>query len=92
MKTYIALSSLAMDLKRVALGYHKNSTATAQRFYLEALKRKKELNASEVKPYVGKLLNDVEQLQFIKDQQERAERTLMIATLLQNAALQTPRI
>ena len=38
--TYIALASLAMDLKRVALGYHNGSRDTAVRFLKEAIKRK----------------------------------------------------
>ena len=31
--TYYSISSLAMDLKRVALGYHAGSYATAKRFF-----------------------------------------------------------
>jgi hypothetical protein len=92
MKTYIALSSIAMDLKRVALGYYKNSMTMAQKFYLEALKRKRELDGLEVKPYLDTLLKDVEQLQYIKDQREKAERALMMSTLFQNAAMKAQQL
>ena len=47
-KNKIALGSLAMDLKRVALGYYRNSTKVAEIFMEEALKRKKELNLNLV--------------------------------------------
>jgi len=38
-KDYVAISSLAMDLKRVAVGYYGDSNKTARRFSQEALKR-----------------------------------------------------
>ena len=38
-KNNIAISSLAMDLKRVAVGYYGDSNKTARRFSQEALKR-----------------------------------------------------
>ena len=44
MKNKIALESMAMDLKRAALGYHNNSLKMAERFHQEALERKREIN------------------------------------------------
>ena len=83
----IALSSLAMDLKRVALGYHNGSIKTASRFFDEALKRKKEINQVMLKPYLQKLLADLDALVLEKDNRKIAEDTLMYSTLFQNAAL-----
>ena len=48
----LALSSLAMDLKRAALGLHNGSHATASRFIEEALKRKQEINSKQLAPYM----------------------------------------
>ena len=42
MDNKIILSSLAMDLKRAAIGYNRGSYIMADRFFEEALKRKKE--------------------------------------------------
>ena len=50
------LAALAMDLKRVALGYYHGSNKTAERFFDEALERRREIELSGVKPYVRKLL------------------------------------
>lgn len=83
----IALSSLAMDLKRVALGYHRGSVATADRFLSEALRRREEIDTASIKPYVKKLLMKLDALQSEKDKTRVAEDALMYSTLFQNAAL-----
>lgn len=84
MNNKIALESLVMDLKRVSLGYHRGSLGMAKRFSEEALKRKQEINQQEVKPYIGKLLNNLETILSEKDNEKIAEDSLMISTLLQN--------
>lgn len=84
MNNKIALESLVMDLKRVALGYHRNSLGMAQRFYEEALERKKEIDKDSLKPYVRKLLNSIDSLQYQNDKDIIAENALMLSTLLQN--------
>lgn len=86
-KNQIALSSLAMDLKRVALGYHRGSVTMADRFLKEALKRKEEIDTTLVKPYVKKLLDKLDVLAKEKDIMRKAEDALMYSTLLQNASL-----
>lgn len=83
----IALSSLAMDLKRVALGYYRGSYITANRFFEEALKRRKEVDKKAIKPYIRKILVDLEKIKNQKDLKDIAEDTLMYSTLLQNASL-----
>lgn len=86
-ETQIALASLAMDLKRVALGYHRGSSAMAQRFLREALKRRKEIDQTQIKPYLRKLLSSFDQIISQKDATKIAEDTLMYSILFQNASL-----
>jgi len=81
------LSSLALDLKRVAIGYHRGSYKMAERFYEEALKRVNEAKLLDLKPYLYKLLISVEQLSLEKDVMKKAEDALMYSTLFQNAVL-----
>ena len=85
-KNQIALASLAMDLKRVALGYHRGSITMANRFLQEALKRRSEIDTTTVKPYVQKLLVKLDTLASEKDTGRIAERALMYSTLFQNAS------
>lgn len=80
----LVLASLAMDLKRAALGYHRGSLSMAKRFLEEALKRKNEVDRTKTKPYLVKLLDKVERLSK-QDTKRLAEETLMLSTLFQNA-------
>ncbi len=86
-KNYIALSSLAMDLKRIAMGYHNGSIPMTKRFFTEALKRKKEIDQKSLKPYLKKLLGKLDGLTSQKDNQKIAEDALMYSILFQNASL-----
>ena len=86
-ETKIAISSLALDLKRVATGYWNGSNQTALRFSEEALKRKEEIANVEVKPYIRKFLNSLPEILAQKDKQKLAEDALMYSTLFQNYAL-----
>lgn len=87
MENKIILGSLAMDLKRVALGYYRNSTRVAEVFMGEATKRKKEVDLKKVKPYIKNLLDKLEEMKNEKDKQKVAEDALMYSILFQNAAL-----
>lgn len=87
MKNKIALSSLAMDLRRAALGYHRGSNLMAERFLDEALKRKNEVDLNSVKPYLRELLNKMEKIKFEKKTDEIAEDALLYSILFQNAAV-----
>ena len=86
-KNNIILGSLSMDLKRVALGYHKNSTKMAEVFLDEAMKRRNEVDLAKVKPYIRKLLNNLVNIKNKANKQKVAEDALMYSTLFQNAAL-----
>lgn len=82
----VIIESLAMDLKRVALGLHRGSYQMANRFKEEALKREQELENQSVKGYLKKLLQKTRDT--LKDSSERtAEDALMYSTLFQNFAL-----
>lgn len=87
-KNKIALASLSMDLKRVAMGYHRGSFVVANRFFEEALRRRGEINKTLLKPYLIKLLNNMDNFENEKDKMKKAEDALMYSTLFQNAALQ----
>lgn len=86
-QTFITLSSLAMDLKRAALGTYRGSTQMANRFFEEALRRKDELEGISVAPYIYKALIELEKLKNEKDPQKKAEDALMYSTIFQNYSL-----
>ena len=81
------IGALAMDLKRVALGYYGGSTKTAERFLEEALKRQKELQIKKNSPYLNNLLKSLTKLVKEKNKEKLAEDALMYSTLFQNYAL-----
>lgn len=81
----IIIESLAMDLKRVALGRYRGSSAMANRFKEEALKRESELRHQQ-NPYLTKLLDGIK-LALSNQDRDSAEDLLMYSTLFQNFAL-----
>ena len=83
MNNKISLESMVMDLKRVALGYHRNSLTMAKRFYEEALKRKQEIDTTTTKPYLQAILEKIETLQN-QSKEKIAEDALMYSVLIQN--------
>lgn len=89
MKNKQLLGALALDLKRVALGYFKGSNLMAERFFKEALKRKNEINTKNLKPYLIKSLNSIENLKK-QDKKTAAENALFYSTLFQNASTTIP--
>lgn len=82
----IIVESLAMDLKRVALGLHRGSNTMANRFRQEALKRSEELENQSLDGYLEKLVRMTKRV--LKRSGERtAEDALMYSILFQNFAL-----
>lgn len=77
MSNKFILESLASDLKRVALGLHRGSNTMAERFLVEALKRRDELDTDEIAPYINNLLNNL-------NKKIDADDALMYSTLIQN--------
>ncbi len=82
----LIIESLAMDLKRVALGLHRGSFAMADRFKDEALKRGSELENQQLDNYLKNILMRTKQI-LISQKTDRAEDVLMYSTLFQNFAL-----
>lgn len=84
MNNKIALESLSMDLKRIAIGYHRGSYLMAKRFYEEALSRKKEIDMTQIKPYLKDILEQIPKMEKIENKEKVAEDFLMFSTLVQN--------
>ncbi len=82
MNNKIILESMALDLKRVAMGYHRGSERMAERFLEEAIKRKNETDIALLKPYMRKVLGRVQKLN--SDRSKIAEDAQMLSTLVQN--------
>lgn len=83
----IALSSLAMDLRRVAQCYFRGSDVAAERFLEETFLRRKEIDQKSIKSYLSKLLNDLDSFKIEKDKKKLAEDALLYSKLFENAAL-----
>jgi len=75
-----------MDLKRVALGLHRKSYAMADKFYIEAMKRKSEIDAETLLPYMQKMLHKIQDLEN-EHNDSKAENALMYSTRIQNYIL-----
>lgn len=86
-KNKIALSSLALDLKRVALSYFRGSDKVAERFLKEAFLRREEVDKNKIKKYLVKLLDDLDNFENEKDKKKVAEDALMYSKLFENASL-----
>ncbi|OGK21255.1 hypothetical protein A3C23_01950 [Candidatus Roizmanbacteria bacterium RIFCSPHIGHO2_02_FULL_37_13b] len=77
MNNKFVLESLASDLKRVALGFHRGSNTMVQRFLDEALNRKEEVKVDQVAPYIKSLLKKL-------NKKTNSDEALMYSTLIQN--------
>lgn len=82
----IIVESLAMDLKRVALGLHRGSITMANRFKEEAFKRTAELEQQRTDAYLSKLVKGMKN-RLSRDSDRVAEDALMYSTLFQNYAI-----
>ncbi len=80
------LGALAMDLKRVALGLHRKSFTMANRFFIEALKRKEEIDVTTLSPSMRTILDQISALAD-QDSEQKAENALMYSTRIQNYVL-----
>lgn len=86
MNQKIIIESLAMDLKRIALGLHRGSFTMAKKFKEEALERQKELKKQEINDYLRRLLEKSTQA-LNNEGDKTAEDALMYSTLFQNFVL-----
>lgn len=85
-QTFISLSSLALDLKRISLGIYRGSKLTVSRFEREALERSSEIKTHEVDPYIKKILDHLPSTLEDKNSEKKAEALLTYSILLQNYA------
>ena len=76
-----------MDLKRIALAYHSGSNETAERFVIEANKRKSEIDLNLIKPYLLTHINSLEKVFKRSDKLHLAEDALTYSQIFQNYAL-----
>jgi len=82
----IAIESLSMDLKRVALGLHRGSHKTAERFKEEALARGEEIESQGIyDSYLAKIISGAKDT-LTSTHERVAEDALMYSTLFQNYA------
>lgn len=86
MENKIALSSLSMDLKRAAIGIHRKSYRMADRFFIEAMKRKDEVDSSTLLPYMQLIMEQIGLLASRNDEQ-KSEDALMYSIRIQNYVL-----
>lgn len=86
MNQKVIISSLALDLKRIALGLYRGSSATVSIFKAEALKRGGELENSNPNKYLINLWSKTKRT-LEKNDEKAAEDTLMYSTLFQNFAV-----
>lgn len=85
--TKLLIGSLSNDLYRVATLSYRGSSA-APRFFEESKRWTKELGNHEVRPYIRKILSDVNSPKYSLDSlKDHAETFLMYSILLQNYAL-----
>lgn len=83
----VILGSLALDLKRAAMGFNRRSNTMAERFLHEALKRKNEVIKKDASSYISHLLEKMEQSLKNNEIDRKGEDALMYSTLIQNYVL-----
>ncbi len=82
----VIITSLAMDLKRAALGLYRGSSKMAEKFKEEALKREAELESQQLDSYLKMLMQKSKEC-LKKNDARVAEDILMYSVLFQNFAL-----
>ena len=81
------IGSLSNDLLRVANLTYRGSNTAATKFISESQRWAQELMKHDTKPYINKIINDIEALSKKKIDLELADKYLMYSTLLQNYSL-----
>ncbi len=82
MNNKILLESMALDLKRVALGSHSHSTKMAERFLQEVFKRNEMLDTTSLSNSLKKILRNMTSQLKLESTQRLADDALMYSTLL----------
>lgn len=79
--------SLALDLKRITVGYQNNSLEMMGRFQLEADRWLRRIEPDKVAPYIAKIIGFLPEKLVNPDEAQRAEDALTYSVILQNYAL-----
>ena len=82
MNNKVLLESMALDLKRVALGSHSHSTKMTERFLQEVFKRSEMLDTTSLSSSLKKILSNMASQLKMEDTQRLADDALMYSTLL----------
>jgi hypothetical protein len=82
MNNKILLESMALDLKRVALGSHSHSTRMAERFLQEVFKRSEMLDKSTLSNPLKMVLNNMTKQLKLENIHRLPDDALMYSTLL----------
>ena len=82
MNNKILLESMALDLKRVAIGAHRKSTKMSERFLQEVIKRNEQLDYQSLPISLKKLLLHMNKSFENKNSLQLADNALMYSTLL----------
>ena len=82
MNNKILLESMALDLKRVALGAHSHSIKMAERFLQEVFKRNKQLDRHSLSRPLIKILTKMPEQLENTNAERLADDALMYSTLL----------
>lgn len=88
MENKIALSSLALDLKRIAIAYQRGSDKMAERFIQETKRWVKKVDIHNTPKYIQKLIQKLNNIFDNTDKTRVVEDSLMYSTLFQNYSLQ----
>jgi hypothetical protein len=84
-ETQLLIGSLSNDLLRVANMIQRGSIQGSARFFSEALKWNAQLKQQKLKPYIQKIIADLEtERENSIFTMEKAEKFLMYSVLLQN--------
>lgn len=86
-ETKLLIGSLSNDLYRTAVLLQRGSENTANRFYTEAQRWTHQLTLRRTKPYIQKIITELNQQQKLIRSLENAEKLLMYSVLLQNYTL-----
>lgn len=78
MNNKLILASIASDLKRVAMGLHRGSQGTVDRFTQEVLHRKLELDNSHLESYIQTWISKLDL--SVRDPDD----ALLLSTVIQN--------
>lgn len=83
----LLIGSLSNDLLRVANSIERGSIKAAEKFWQQGQVWLKDLIKYQNKPYISKILTDLQNDDFSPTDKIKAEKYLMQSILLQNAAL-----